>query len=347
MLQNIYDLRDLFERLRKKDYKNVSEFTSIAFRRLSGQEHGSPGWLGEQVYMLVHTNPGDFSAVRALLEAHLDHDRYTKIRLNIYSSLNTDRSFHFNQVVKDMFYHFRFSSRNEDNKNFYSSLYHVLDTKKSIDLNESESEIIRHMDQLSAIKSTEELIRKFVDTAKGSVEDFTRKFNWFFNIDHILMLSEKRKGKKNHQTRDDLKRMAENRRAAVLTLVNNARNELGGASPRPPPRPKRTSPEQEAVNIGFAATYREASCDYVTPPPPTDPGQSVGFFSKKNGTLFSKSSKENAFTIQRRTMALRTWISTLDCQEVRDEAAPASAWRAFLRALAQSRSTFDFGMDHF
>ena len=57
--------------------------------------------------------------------------------------------------------------------------------------------------------------------------------------------------------------------------------------------------------------------------------------------------KAFAFTIQRRTMALRTWISTLDCQEVRDEAAPASAWRAFLRALAQSRSTFDFGMDHF
>ena len=51
-----------------------------------------------------------------------------------------------------------------------------------------------------------------------------------------------------------------------------------------------------------------------SPPPPTDPGQSAGFFHRKKWhSLLSKSSKENAFTIQRRkaTMALRTWISTL------------------------------------
>ena len=99
--------------------------------------------------------------------------------------------------------------------------------------------------------------------------------------------------------------------------------------------------------IGFAATYRDHVRILLRHTATTNRPWAVGGFFEKNGTLLWKSSKENAFTIQRRTMALRTWISTLDCQEVRDEAAPASAWRAFLRALAQSRSTFDFGMDHF
>tara|TARA_B100000524_G_C23566369_1_gene340219 strand:- start:46 stop:765 length:720 start_codon:yes stop_codon:yes gene_type:complete len=198
--------------------------------------------------MLIHTNPDDFSAVRALLEAHLDHDRYTKIRLNIYSSLNTDLSFHFNEVVKRMFRQYDVSARKEENKHFYDSLYCILDTKTSIDLNESDREISRHMHKLSTINSTEIPIRAFIDAAKGSVDDFARRFNWVFNVDNLLKLSVKLKGKTNHTTRDDIKRMAENRRAAVLFVVNKARKELGGASPSPPPPPKRTSPEQEAVN---------------------------------------------------------------------------------------------------
>ena len=103
------------------------------------------------------------------------------------------------------------------------------------------------MHELSTLNSTEIHIRAFIDATRGSAEDFARRFNWGFDVNNLLKLSERLKGK-THTTRDDIKRMAENRRAAVLTLVNNARNELGGASPRPPPRPKRTSPEQEAVN---------------------------------------------------------------------------------------------------
>ena len=229
--------------------------------------HGSPSWLAchiKKAFMSVRVVGADvrsvIAEVRSLLRAHLDHDGYRNMYLSILASLNTDLSYHLNIEDRSMASSLGHWARKKEIKDIFWSLEQIRHTKLVIDNGESNTTIRRHMKQLAGLKPANPTIQGYVNIAKGSVDDFVNNFNDHFNSDQLTKLANATgswPNTKREEFRKRVRERAEENLARVQRVVQKAREELGGAPPRPPKRP---SPDQEAAS---RKRLKQMSLDHV------------------------------------------------------------------------------------